>query len=212
MLLACDPGKDHFAYSVVSDKNKLMCTGMLGFTISSFSEAGINENIKEFSKKIKDIFTKWKIDTVVAERYLVRGSNSKMGASCEFISFMLGIISDICLRNKAEIYLITPAVWKGYCYKAYGFPKKTGLPEVFGFLHLSKNLSTIPILEHQFDSAGIALYWIAKTKKEDAYTRIKKKLVYLWNSNKPVSKVHLKSYNKVVINSVKRKKEIKGVL
>jgi hypothetical protein len=27
-----------------------------------------------------------------------------------------------------------------------------------------------------------------------------------------VSKVHLKSYNKVVINSVKRKKEIKGVL
>ena len=104
MLLACDPGKDHFAYSVVSDKNKLMCTGMLGFTISSFSEAGINENIKEFSKKIKDIFTKWKIDTVVAERYLVRGSNSKMGASCEFISFMLGIISDICLRNKADIF------------------------------------------------------------------------------------------------------------
>lgn len=199
-LLTLDPGKQFFAYSIFIG-NKLKKTGMLVNKIDSFKEKELTNKVKLFSDEIESLLNSYPIEQIVAERYLVRSGllASRTGGNCEFISFMLGVIARICKKRKIQLFLITPAVWKAFCYRQYGFDKKTSLTEVFGFYGLSKNFTTIPIKEHQFDTLGSACYWVWKNEKVDIYKKTKKKIVKLWKKGKPTNKVALKSYNKVVL-------------
>lgn len=198
MILALDPGKTHFAYAILSKKG-LVKTGMIHNVIDTFSEDNLTLQVIRFIREIKRLFFKYPIDIVVAERYQVRGKfGGMMGASCEYISYQLGIIG--CLfKKKAKLYSITPALWKNYMYKTYDFPNKTSLTEVFGFYGLSKNFSTVPILEHQFDAVGIGVWAANKFWEVDLYRKCKKRLIQLWKRGKPTSALALKSYNKVKI-------------
>lgn len=203
MILALDPGKTHFAYTIISKKKGIVKTGMIHNVIDDFSKDNLTLQVIRFVREIKRLFFTYPIKIVVAERYQVRGRfGGMMGASCEYISAMLGIIS--CLfKKRAKIYFITPALWKNYMYKTYDYPNKTSLTEVFGFYGLSKNFSTVPILEHQFDSCGIGVWAANKFWNVDLYKKVRKRLIKLWKKGKPTSKQALKSYNKVRIN-VKR--------
>ena len=118
MILCLDPGKDNFAFAVVSKKG-LISTGMFSNTINSFKEKEKLKKVKAFSKEVLAILNKYRITDVVAERYLVRGGQSKMGASCEFISFMLGYIERICIKRKIKLHLVTPSVWKQFCIRTF---------------------------------------------------------------------------------------------
>jgi len=205
MIIMClDPGKDNFAYALVFNKG-LIKTGMLNNTINSFSEKDHTEKVLKFQKEILSIINKFKIKDIVAERYLVRAGQSKMGASCEFISYMLGFISKICREKNIDLHLVTPSVWKQFCIKTFNEKPKTPLTETFGFFGLSKNFSNVPIKEHQFDAMGISLYWynhlghnVYKLRR-----RISKKLFFIWSSNRPKDKRNLRSYLKVKLKTVK---------
>lgn len=206
MILCLDPGKDNFAYAVVS-KKKLIDTGMFSNTINSFSENDKCKKVKEFSKEIITLLNEYSVTDVVAERYLVRAGQSKTGASCEFISFMLGYIERLCKERKIKLHLITPSVWKQFCIRTFKEKPKTPLTETFGFFNLSKNFSNVPIREHQFDAMGISLYWFSKYNVDVFRLRNKicKKLVKIWKRNKPKEKRLLRSYEKVKIKLQKRK-------
>jgi Holliday junction resolvasome RuvABC endonuclease subunit len=200
MILCLDPGKDNFAYAVVS-KKKLVATGMFSNTINSFTEKDKHNKVKAFSKEIVRLLDKYKVTDVVAERYLVRAGQSKTGASCEFISFSLGYIERLCKERKIELHLITPSVWKQFCIRTFKEKPQTPLTETFGFFNLSKNFSNVPIREHQFDAMGISLYWFSKSDVDvfKLRKRICKKLVKIWRENEPTEKRLLRSYSKVKI-------------
>lgn len=200
MILCLDPGKDNFAYAVVS-KKKLVATGMFSNTINSFTEKDKHNKVKAFSKEIVRLLDKYKVTDVVAERYLVRAGQSKTGASCEFISFSLGYIERLCKERKIELHLITPSVWKQFCIRTFEEKPQTPLTETFGFFNLSKNFSNVPIREHQFDAMGISLYWFSKSDVDvfKLRKRICKKLVKIWRENEPTEKRLLRSYSKVKI-------------
>ncbi len=201
MLLSIDPGKTHFAYSIFNNNGKLLKLGMITSTISSFAKDTFRSNQKNFIKELKDSCSEYTITNIVAERYQVRGGKfaSMMGANAEFISFMLGVVSAV-FRKKAKTTLISPALWKSYMYRTYDFPKKTDMPTVFGFNGLSKNFTTVPIKEHQFDSTGIGVWWFGSNKGIDIYKKSRATLIKLWRSGKPKSKAALRSYNKVSIS------------
>lgn len=208
MILCLDPGKDNFAFAVVS-KKKLIDTGMFSSTINSFNEKDKNSKVKAFNKEIISLLNRYKVTDIVAERYLVRGGQSKTGASCEFISFSLGYIERICKERKINLHLITPSVWKNFCIKTFKEKPKTPLTETFGFFNLSKNFSNVPIREHQFDAMGISLYWFNKLEVNVFRLRNKicKKLVKIWYDNKPTEKRLLRSYEKVKIKIPKGKQK-----
>lgn len=199
MILAIDPGKINFAYTILSKKKGIVKTGMIHHTITDFSKDNLPLQVLRFSREVSKVIDKYPIKIIVAERYQVRGRfGGMMGAVAEYLNFMLGIISDM-YKEKVKMYMITPALWKNYMYKTYGFPNKSPLTEVFGFYGLSKNFSTVPILEHQFDSVGIGVWASNKFWNKDLYNKCKKRLRKLWKKGKPTSKVALKSYNKVKI-------------
>ena len=206
MILCLDPGKDNFAFAIVSKKG-LIDTGMLNHTINSFKEKEKFKKVKAFSREIVSILDSHKITDVIAERYLVRGGQSKMGASCEFISFMLGYIERLCVKRKIKLHLVTPSVWKQFCIKTFKEKSKTPLTELFGFFGLSKNFSNVPIREHQFDAMGISLYWFSKSKVDvfRLRNRICKRLLKTWKRNKPKDKRALRSYDKVSVKIPKGK-------
>jgi hypothetical protein len=197
MILAIDPGKTHFAYAIISKKKGIVKTGMIRNVIDDFSKDNLTLQVVRFVRELKRLFIKYPITIIVSERYQVRGRfGGMMGASCEYISYMAGIIG--CLfRKRSRIYCITPALWKNYMYKTYDYPTKSSLTEVFGFYGLSKNFSTVPILEHQFDAVGIGVWAANKFWSLDLYKKCKKRLIKLWKKGKPTSKIALKSYNKV---------------
>ena len=199
MILALDPGKTHFAYTILSKKKGIVKTGMIKNVIDDFSKDNLTLQVLRFVREIKRLFFTYPINIIVMERYQVRGRfGGMMGASCEYISYMGGIIA--CLfRKRAKLYMITPALWKNYMYKTYDFPTKSSLTEVFGFYGLSKNFSTVPILEHQFDSCGIGVWAANKFWCIDLYSSCKRRLKKIWKKGKPTSKIALKSYNKVKI-------------
>ena len=199
MILALDPGKTHFAYAILSKKG-LVKTGMFKNTIKDLSlNDSLNKQIIRFINECKNYTNKYPIKYVVAERYQIRGKfGGTQGASCEVINLMLGIIAYL-FRKRSNVYCITPALWKNYMYKTYDFPNKTSLTEVFGFYGLSKNFSTVPILEHQFDAVGIGVWAANKFWEVDLYRKCKKRLIQLWKRGKPTSALALKSYNKVKI-------------
>lgn len=199
MILAFDPGKTHFAYAILSKKKGLIKTGMIHNVINDFSKDNLTPQVIRFVREIRKVFFKYPIKIVIAERYQVRGKfGGMMGAVCEYLNYQLGIIGSL-FRKRAKLYLITPALWKNYMYRTYDFPNKSSLTEVFGFHGLSKNFSTVPILEHQFDAVGIGVWGANKFWKVDLYKKCKKGLRKIWKKGKPTSKVALKSYNKVKI-------------
>ena len=206
MILCLDPGKDNFAYAVVSKKG-LIDTGMFSNTINSFKEKEKRKKVKAFSKEILNILNKYELTDVIAERYLVRAGQSKTGASCEFISYMLGYIERLCIKRNIELHLITPSVWKQFCIKTFKEKPQTPLTETFGFFGLSKNFVNVPIREHQFDAMGISLYWYNKENVNVFKLRRKicKRLVKIWKRNKPSEKRLLRSYEKVKIKIPKGK-------
>jgi Holliday junction resolvasome RuvABC endonuclease subunit len=202
--MCLDPGKDNFAYAIVCGKG-LMKTGMLRNTVNSFSEKEHIEKVKLFQKEILSIVDRFKIDAIVAERYLVRSGQSKMGASCEYISYMLGFISKICRERNIELHLVTPSVWKQFCIRTFKENPKTPLTETFGFFGLSKNFSNVPLREHQFDAMGISLYWYNRMGYDvfDLRKRISRRLFTMWKDGRPEDKRNLRSYLKVTLKTVK---------
>lgn len=206
MILCLDPGKDNFAYAVIS-KKRLVDTGMFSNTINSFKEKEKNKKVKAFNKEIVSLLNSYDITDIIAERYLVRGGQSKNGASCEFISFSLGYIERLCKERGIKLHLITPSVWKNFCIRKFNEKSKTPLTEIFGFFNLSKNFSNVPIREHQFDAIGMSLYWFDKYEIDVFKLRRKicKRLVEIWERNKPTEKRLLRSYEKVKIKIPKGK-------
>jgi hypothetical protein len=142
IILGLDPGKNNFGAAVskidikTGLRSKVLHTRMIENAIIDLT-GNIDKERKKFSKELSKIIKEFSVDVLIAERFMTRGRFS--GASTEYISFMLGIISTI---NK-ETRFITAAQWKN------AFNKITPLEDFY---------SEIPIVPHKIDAALISLY------------------------------------------------------
>lgn len=136
-ILGLDPGKLNFAYSVIDTDTFEPSYGMLVHTVKDLTSKTDSQG-RDFSHEIRGIIKRFKIDYIVAERYMNRG---RTGTTNEVINIMLGLI--IAQSPKIPKQLITAAQWKN------SFNKIDCLNTVYGESRL---------VPHVIDATFIALY------------------------------------------------------
>jgi hypothetical protein len=141
-ILSLDPGKQNFAFSIVTVdiktglKFEIIETGMINHTITNVT-TDLKDQAKAFNKEVSAIIRKNKVDALIAERFMVRGRF--MGGSSEHINLMLGRL----LAINVETVYITAAQWKNAFNKVYC---------------LNDFYKEIPLPTHRIDAALIGLY------------------------------------------------------
>lgn len=142
-LLAIDPGKVNFGFSVlehVDGRYRVCRAGMIVHTIKDLKTNSITSGIDAFRSEISTITSKYQINTVVAERFLSRGL---LGSMSEYINIMLGVIGG--MPEITTFTLVTPATWKNAAKRVFSIDdvyKKCG------------------VTHHHVDAALIGIYWI----------------------------------------------------
>ena len=183
IVLAMDPGKDWYAWSILDGEGHLLDTGMIKTPVHEFKFMFFRRQVLAFTKEIQDLLARHAYFAVVAERYQIRGTGS-VGEVCEFVNLMLGIVTAEALHRPAprpHLDFMPAGVWKNWLSTvmlgASGLIDAT--PDVFGYPFVTKQASkrkvrgVLPIKEHQFDSIGIGLWFIAReVRVEDAYDMI----------------------------------------
>lgn len=141
-IIALDPGKKNFAFSVMEDRKVVEC-GYLK-PLKSLKWDDFEEEAAGFRSRWFDMLLKFEPDCVLAERFMARpGGNG--GAVGEYINVMLGIISTVNASKGIPTHLVTSSQWKNYLNARYG--KVATMKEHFP--HLSV---------HEADALGIAVY------------------------------------------------------
>lgn len=150
-VLAFDPGTSNFAWSML-DKNRVIACGFIKSTISDLTDISMESQIKVFVKFIRNLIKKFNPQMVVAERFMVRGR--WLGASCEKINVMLGVVGYLCVSKGIKYRLITSALWKNRVQKDRD---KTYLNERY------KRMKDIKIPPHVIDAAFIGAYFTCES-------------------------------------------------
>jgi len=183
VVLALDPGKDHFAWSIIDGTGRLLDTGMIRQPVKEFKFMFFRRHALSYVKEIRELLSRHQYFAVVAERYQIRGMGS-VGEVCEFVNLMLGIVTAEVLRMPSpapHLDFMPAGVWKNWLSTVMlgdpGLLEKT--PDAFGYPFVTKQASTrkvrgvLPIKEHQFDSIGIGLWFVAREAHVlDAYDMV----------------------------------------
>lgn len=120
-LLALDPGKTNFGYSVLcwldDHRYKVVKCGMLTNTVRDL-KGDVFGRIKAYDEEIGAIVSQYKVGSIVAERFVSRGL---LGSLSEYVNLMLGLTSKFATD---DFCLIIPATWKNrfnkkYCLKSF---------------------------------------------------------------------------------------------
>lgn len=155
IIVALDPGKKWFAYSILSRKGKLLEYGLLG-NRSSMKKGLISDlksgtiftvHCRDFIKNVKKIKRSiQKNDAVFVltyERFIARGRSK--GNLSEIISMLIGMLITVLWSNRCKKILpVTAAAWKVH-------RRKHGLV-----------IDNNTLSEHISDSIGVAIYFLVK--------------------------------------------------
>ncbi len=156
ILISVDPGKDNMAFSVFTDKGKLLKFGMLKNTISDIKDNKKTSIIvKKMITEISNIYDTSKKVRLVFERFVPR--SMQKGNLAELSNIHIGIL--LSSINYSEFDCIMASSWKNFLNRN----------------NLILNNDSAP--PHVFDSFGIGLYYLIKVKKlsiNDVYKIINK--------------------------------------
>ena len=156
-LLALDPGKVNFGYSVLDWKDdgtyRVRDCGILKHTITELKR-GLPKSTRKYGKEVSTLVNKYDIEVIIAERFVSRGL---LGSLSEYVNIMLGITS---VYAKKDFLLIIPATWKNRFNKKY--PLKN-------FYRDSVNT------KHSIDATLIGVYYINTLCGKETYFRFESK-------------------------------------
>lgn len=144
-ILGLDPGSSNFGWSVVRVKvgktfhYKVLANGKIEKTLHSLKDDVLTD-INVFKAEIRKILRTYKPTHLIAERFMTRGIK---GATIEYISVMLGVLTQMGIKN---IRFITAAQWKNRWNRHY---------------RLDDFYKRVGIEDHQVDATNIALYGAA---------------------------------------------------
>jgi hypothetical protein len=190
-LLAMDPGKDAFAWCLVSCDGKNLSFGMLQSTISDIRDQHVNNHVRRFKRAITKLFDACgELDEVVVERFQQRPAKGG-GGNAEYINIMIGVIAVICLKRNLRLTLVQASTWKNHMSSHYSpiiddgskrkkFEKQTQA-ERYGY-KVSKTSKTAPIKDHEFDACGIANWIVEKRSNKPMLKVFKKQLDETWKA------------------------------
>jgi Holliday junction resolvasome RuvABC endonuclease subunit len=154
IILALDPGVNNFAWSVIKNDRVYRC-GFVQDPVKDLTGDSLMAELKIYRKEMLALIKKYKPQALIAERFMVRGR--WLGATCEKINIMLGVLADICVAKKIDLYLITSALWKNSFNRAYGAATLNNL-----YKTAKKDLK---MPAHIIDSTLIGYYMGNKTLK-----------------------------------------------
>jgi len=155
VVVAFDPGKKNFAYSILSKKGKLLDFNLLGNEVSQ--KEGLISNLKEgeilvkqYKKFVSDLRKILKIIKkndahfiLIYERFIPRGLTK--GNLSEIVSMLIGmLILTMNIRRCRKVVPVTAATWKVHRNK-------------FELLIDNDTLSV-----HVSDAIGMALHYLLK--------------------------------------------------
>lgn len=193
-ILSLDPGKKDFAFCHVVGST-ITDLGMFKYTIDDIKPQVFHNRMHRFYTQFKKLVKKiekkhGKITNIVAERFMARPGQGG-GAVSESINIMLGVIALYCYQNDMVLDLITSASWKNRFKRKQGMDTQAAR---FGFPWVAKKHlkgNDYPITDHNFDSAGIALYCVETmpdlgagtvTKQDrDCFKTFQKQIRAIWD-------------------------------
>lgn len=141
-ILGLDPGSANFGYAVIqvsvgrTFRYKVLEDGKLSCMLRSL-KGDVTTDINLFKAEVRRILRKHKPTHLIAERFMTRGIK---GATIEYISVMLGVLTQMGIKN---VKFITAAQWKNRWNRYYC---------------LDDFYPQVCIEDHQVDAANIALY------------------------------------------------------
>lgn len=153
-LLACDPGTTHFSFQVLratlsakSFSVEILHRGFIFHTVKEMKGRTHKIQLREFIEALWDIEKRFKLDGLIAERYMARGVSRS--TVIETVNVMLGVMSTAFLQRPAKF--IPASEWKNELNRA-GF-------DLNGIYSLGKAEKITP---HEIDSLCIGLYGFHK--------------------------------------------------
>ena len=151
MIVSVDPGTKNYYLALYKNKK---CQGTMKVDDLIFDLK--TNNLDEQYTNYKNFWDKTlkKVDTLVIERFQNRGIRT---LSVELISFMNGILYQICCDKKIDFVYLTAATWKNK------FNKENPLYTVDSIYERAKDYG---LVTHQVDAALIGLYHISKFKSK----------------------------------------------
>jgi hypothetical protein len=168
-VLAMDPGKEFFAWSVLSLDGHVINTGMIKNLLNDMTYMVMMYQITRFVKEIEWLLSKYAPTYLAVERLTPRPGMGS-GATAEYVNVMIGLVYDTARRMKVgRQHAVMPSTWKQWLSRiAFGATAAfDASPQAFGFNHVVKNeLKSNPfaIKEHQFDSIGLGLWTAHKVQ------------------------------------------------
>ena len=151
-VLSFDPGTANFGFSVVEYKDKgyrLVTCGLLKNPMKMIAD---HKQLKKqsilFSKEVKKLLTKNKIDSLCIERFQPRGISKS--TTIELVNMMIGMVVRILVREYKHISFSAymPATWKN------SVNKQKDLKELY---------KLCGVAPHELDSSLMGVYHIERT-------------------------------------------------
>lgn len=118
-VVAFDPGKQNFAYAVLTD-GKCRQHGHIR-TVTDLHYDSVHDELIRFGHDIDRVMTRH-TQWLAFERMQHR-PNMGGGAVVEYINLMLGICIEKALRRDAKLYPVAPVTWKTAIRKQTGVAK-----------------------------------------------------------------------------------------
>lgn len=166
VVIAVDPGRVNWAYSVLDTKGKIIAKGLWTKTIDELKDPEkINKDLKKFIFKVKKFFKLYDKYSycLIYERMIPRSFNMKKNTA-EIVNMCIGIF--LSHAKPVKLIPVTAASWKNY--------RKKHKIEI-------KN-KTIP--EHITDSISMGHYFL-----------LQRKLIEISKVKKLVSKISKTKFN-----------------
>lgn len=176
VVLGCDMGKNTFTISAVAYNRTVKILDSFSFpnTILGLTEDKLKVCYSKFVSSFIKIIKKYKPSYIYAERFMVRGRMH--GASCELISYMMGIMHRICVKYKIVFIPITAAQWKNSLNRVLPYPPK--VKKTKGDTPLKAWYRYIkPTQPHFLDSSMIGIYGVCKIKDKNLFLKVNKKMI-----------------------------------
>jgi len=122
-ILSFDPGKNNFAYAVVSSNQRCKKHGFVR-SITTLEYNKLPDELTRFTNDISALLAE-KPDLVIVERMQHRPKFGG-GAVVEYINFMIGVLTELVRQHGCRIFLVSPPTWKSHYIKLYAVDiKKT---------------------------------------------------------------------------------------
>lgn len=121
-VIALDPGKNHFAYAVIT---KRRCThhGHLR-TITDLNVTELPDQLLRFAHDADDLLNKAKPDDWLCFERMQHRPNQGGGAVVEYINVMIGIVLGRAHARGMRVYPVPPMTWKSHFIRQLGLDRK----------------------------------------------------------------------------------------